>query len=127
MGLGETSKIVLTIAVEDSLLRSTAVAPGPGGVGYELARRHGDVTHYVKFRSADAARAVEQELSQQTDAVRSYRDRYSGSWLVQVWQKDVASADRWRFELQELAERSGGSYDGGEIVGGDVWGPSPLD
>ena len=124
MGLGDASKIVLRITVEDSPLRSAAVAPGPGGAGYELARREGDVTHYLRFTSEEAARRVEQELADKTESVRTYHDRFSGSWFVQVWHRDASSAERWRSELQHLLALPDRCYDGGEIVGGDVWGPS---
>ena len=120
-GLGETTGIVLTIEVEDTPLRSAGVAPGPYGLGYELSRRDGEVRHYLRFPTANAARAAEHELPE-VRMSRVYDDRFAGSWLVQVLHDDPLSARRLRDKLGELARRNGGSYDGGEIVAGEVWG-----
>jgi hypothetical protein len=126
-GLGEASKIVLQIAIEQSSLRSSGIAPGPGGAGYELARRHGDVAHYLRFTTAEAAQQAARELEVQGLSVRTYGGRSSGGWVVEAWHRNVSAAGRWRRDLELLGERYGGSYDGGEIVGGDAWGSLPID
>jgi len=61
-GLGESSKIVLSIEIEDSPLRSSGIGPGPGGVGYELARKEGDVVHYLALPTKDDADEVARAL-----------------------------------------------------------------
>jgi hypothetical protein len=65
---------------------------------------------------------AERELTRRARSSRVGHDRFSGSWFVDVLHGDPRSAPRVRDELAALARRHGGSYDGGEVVGGEVWG-----
>jgi hypothetical protein len=125
-GLGETSKIVLTIEIEDSHLRSSGIGPGPGGVGYELARKEGDVVHYLALPTKDEAREVERAIEGSGVTAMAARQPSAGSWLVHVWHRDTGAAERHFVTLRELAIGHGGAYDGGEVIaiGGEVWGPA---
>jgi hypothetical protein len=126
LGMTEAATVVLRILIQNSPLRSSGIAPGPGGVGYQLARRHGDVVHYLKFPSDEAARRAELILAERGVTTRSSGNRPTGGWLVQAWHRDERSAAQHRADLDALAEGEGGTYDGGEIVGGAVWGPEFL-
>ena len=125
-GLGETSKIVLSIEIEDSPLRSSGIGPGPGGVGYELARRDGDVVHYLALPTQDEAHEVERAIEGSGVTAMAARQQSVGSWFVHAWHRDSGAAERHFVRLRELAARHGGAYDGGEViaVGGQVWGPA---
>lgn len=124
LGFEPESKLVLQVWIEDVPLRSSGIAPGPGGAGYRLAREHGNAVHYLEFASQDdAARAIATLESDGAAKSRPYRGAPRGAWLVQVWDADSAVVDDRRRQLAAVAERLGGRYDGGEVVEGDVWGP----
>ncbi len=123
-GLGDTTHVVLQIWLEDTPRRSSGIAPGPGGVGYQLAREHGNLVHYLGFSSRDEAeRAIRSFSSDETSRSRPYSAGPGGPWFVQVWDADTSGVDARCRELAAVAEALGGQYDGGEIVEGRVWGP----
>lgn len=125
-GLGETSKIVVSIEIEDSPLRSSGIGPGPGGVGYELARKDGDVVHYLALPTKDDANEVERAIEGSGVTAMAAHRPSAGSWFVHVWHRDSGAAKRHFGTLRELAATHGGAYDGGEVIaaGGPVWGPA---
>jgi len=124
---GDISQIVLSIEIEDSPLRSAAIAPGPGGQGYEMARRNGDAVHYLEFQTSDSADRAIGDLENTGLTTRKYGGDGMGSWFVAAWHSDASAAERWRSDLEQVAGRQGGRYDGGEIVEGTVWGPRTLE
>jgi hypothetical protein len=65
VGLGTHSRIVLAQSVEQSLVRAAAIAPGPGGVGYEFAREHGEATHYLCAPTRDVGAKMLSSLESQ--------------------------------------------------------------
>lgn len=121
---GPMSKVVLSIDVEESSRRASGIAPGPGGMSFQLTRqRIGDVVHYIRFSEAErAARASEAFRRQSLVVPPKPRDHASLGWLIGVGHRDASTALRWRSELETQAQQLGGTYDGGEIVGGEVWG-----
>lgn len=121
-GLGDTSSIALSIEIERSTRRSSAVAPGPGGAGYALARREGAVVHFLRFDGERDAQAVASEVA---GAMTARHDRYLGLWIVPVWRPDAAAATDQRDELREIAHTYAGAYDGGEVVGGSCLDADP--
>jgi hypothetical protein len=110
--------VVLQIWLEDAQRRSSGIAPGPGGVGYQLARDQGKVVHYLEFPSLEAA---EQALSALGDDGQTHRGPYrtgpDGPWVIDAWDVEGTSLSRFR-ELAALAADRGGRYDGGEVVEG---------
>lgn len=121
--LGESSEIAIEVWVEESDLRSSGIAPGPGGVGYEHARWEGDVVHYLEFsEKASAASAVE-SLRQGPWSQISRCMWSNGLWHVQVWERKTAEEPPRIRELMDVVAPLGGLYDGGEEVDGAVWGP----
>jgi hypothetical protein len=109
--------------VQESPLRSSAIAPGPGGVGFQLARRAGDAGHYIAFPTEAGALSLEQSLVGTATTPLRRGDASSGAFWVDAWHRDASTAARWYPELRRLASESGGWYDGGEVVDGVVWGP----
>ncbi len=127
LGFEPEDKLVLQVWIEDVPLRSSSIAPGPGGAGYRLAGEHGDVVHYLGFSSHDdAVRAISTLESDGTAQSRPYRGGLSGPWFVEVWDANTSAVEDRRRELAAVAERFGGRYDGGEIVEGPVWGSDGL-
>jgi hypothetical protein len=120
---GDMAEVVLRVEIEDSPSRSAAIAPGPGGAGYELARRHGDVVHYLRFGEARAAEQAVPILEGRGLDAHAYGGRAGGGWFVEAWHGDPVAASGWRDRLAVVAIDVGGSYDGGEVVDGEVWGP----
>jgi len=85
-----------------------------------MARKRGTEVHYLVLPDGDAAAASVNQLGPST---RSYRIPAPARWYVEIWTSD-GSRDRARVdELAEIARTFGGHYDGGERVGGEVWGP----
>jgi hypothetical protein len=122
-GLGTHSRVVLGMWVEESAARASGIAPGPGGAGYELSRRQGDVTHYLCVSDRDSGDALLAELERLGRVGRVWGGGTPTEWIVQVWTPRADDARGEAPELDSLARRFGGRYDGGEIVAGDVWGP----
>jgi hypothetical protein len=121
--LGTHSRVVLGMWVEESAARASGIAPGPGGAGYELSRRQGDVTHYLCVSDRDSGDALLAALKRRGRVGRVRGGGTSREWIVQVWTPRAHAARREALDLDALARRFGGRYDGGEIVAGDVWGP----
>lgn len=127
LGFEPENKLVLQVWIEDGPLRSSGIAPGPGGAGYQLAREHGNIVHYLEFASHDdAVRAIATLESDGTGQSWPYRGGPRGPWFVDVWDAGSSYDDDRRRELGAVAERFGGQYDGGKIVEGPVWGPDGL-
>lgn len=120
--LGEYSQIKLAIWLERSPQRSSAIAPGPGEAGYELARENGDVVHYLLFPDVTAAQEAASEL--EVSGVRAQRGAAATTrgWYVTCWGASN-EIDQDIRRLSNLAASTGGDYDGGERVAGSVWGP----
>ena len=116
--LGPTSQVVLHMWVEESVLRSPAVAPGPGGAGYELEGGPGTALHYLELPDRERARELVNTLEGQGEELHTYPDGIGAHWFVRVKDASVAPArDERRSELARLAERHGGRYDGSETIG----------
>ena len=122
-GLGPHARLVLEIWVEESTARSSGLAPGPGGAGYELSRRHGEATHYVAIAERDRGEDLLAEFERVGRAGRVWGGGTPAQWIVQVWAPRAAEAQAEAAKIDAVARRFGGRYDGGEIVGGQVWGP----
>ena len=122
--IGDTSNVKLSVWVESSDQRAAGVAPGPGGAGYRFARRHqGAALHYLLFPDRDKADELADDLERRGRVVRVWGGGTASYWVIEVW---AASAEQARSEISDLASDArtfGGSYDGGEIVEGEVWGP----
>lgn len=116
-------RLVLGIWVEDSHERADGVAPAPGGAGYELARRYGNATHYLRVPSRAAGEALLTELERRERVGRVWGGGTADLWYVQIWAPSESDAKNEIAELDRLARSRGGYYDGGEVVGGEVWGP----
>jgi len=123
--LGTHSRVILGEWVEQSLARSAGIAPGPGGAGYGLAREHGEATHYLYASSRTKAVEMLTELEKQGRVGRVWGGGTASLWIVQVWTAVAAEAKAEVWELDAFAQRFGGSYDGGETIDGEVWGPVP--
>ncbi len=120
-GLGSSTRIVLQVLIENSTRRSSAIAPGPVGAGFEPVRQEGDVTHFLRFASQeDASRAAGQ-----IDSPRIFHDPFLAQWNVQTWCRDPSLAGAQRDHLAGLARRCGGAYDGGEVIGGELFDADP--
>jgi hypothetical protein len=117
----DVAQIELWIDVEDSNLRSSGIAPGPGGSGYGLAARKGGIVHYLVFDTPDSAATVVSDLK--ADEFEASAWPASGRVLVLVWQRHDALIAHVRSELESHAATRGGRYDGGETATGDIWGP----
>jgi hypothetical protein len=121
--LGTHSRVTVALWVERSELRSAGVAPGPGGAGYRLARgRHGPALHHLLMPSRAQADGVAGHLEREARDVRVCGAGTASSWIVQVWSSSPDAARAETSDLAALAHRFGGSYDGGEVVEGEVWG-----
>jgi hypothetical protein len=120
--LSDRSKIKLAIWLERSPHRSSAIAPGPGGAGYELARKEGEIVHYLVFPDARTAQQAATDLKAIGARARATVAPAAGRWYVRCWSaNDDSGQDIHR--LSEFAASRGGAYDGGERVEGPVWGP----
>jgi hypothetical protein len=121
-------RVVLGQWIEESPLRSAGIAPGPGGVGYEYARKHhGEATHYLYAPTRTTAEHLLGDLEREGHLGRVWGGGTSELWIVQV---AAATADIARSEASQLAAFArghGARYDGGEIVQGEVWGPIDAD
>lgn len=116
--LGPTSEVKLQMWVEESVLRSPAVAPGPGGAGYELEGGPGTTLHYLELPDRERARELVKTLEGQGEEVHTYPDGVGAHWFVRVKDASAAPAhDERRSELARLVERCGGRYDGSETIG----------
>jgi hypothetical protein len=120
--LSDHCKIKLAIWLERSPHRSSAIAPGPGGAGYELARREGEVVHYLVFPDSRRAQQAATDLEAIGARARAATGPATGRCYVRCWSaNDDVGHDVGR--LSEFAASRGGEYDGGERVEGPVWGP----
>jgi hypothetical protein len=120
--MGEHRQVQLAIWLERSPQRSSAIAPGPGGAGYQLARRTGDVVHYLLFPNSAAAQQAVTDLDGTGLRVQPGIAATIRGWYVECWSADDATDHEIR-RLAEFAASVGGEYDGGERVEGPVWGP----
>lgn len=115
--------LVLGIWVEDSLERIDGIPPGPEGCGYELTRRdYGDAMHYLRVFSREAAEGLLAELEQDGRVGTVWRGGTNDFWYVQISATEADAKSEIAI-FERLASSRGGRYDGGEVVGGDVWGP----
>ncbi len=120
--LSDHRQIKLAFWLQRSPQRSSAIAPGPGGAGYELARQTGDVVHYLLFPTASAARQAATGL--EATGLRAYpaTEATLRGWYVRCWSADNDTSQQIR-RLAQFVAAAGGEYDGGEKVEGPVWGP----
>jgi len=117
--------LVLGIWVEDSPKRTDGIAPGPGGAGYDLERRYGDATHYLRVPSHAAGETLLTGLEGQGRVGRLWGGGTADLWYVQIWAPSEAGAKNEIADLGRLARSRGGHYDGGEVMHGEVFGPQP--
>jgi hypothetical protein len=121
-GLGANSRIVLEVWLESVERRSSGIAPGPNGDGYRRVKETlGQQVHYLNLPTLASARQISALLASETLIVTE-PSRVHSSWQLGIWEREsVRNLPRIRL-LTELVVERGGWYDGGEIVGGDVWG-----
>lgn len=111
------SKHTVELWVEDVPARSSGIAPGPGGIGYEEMGGNGALAHYAVFR---AQRDADAAIGAVAGAVgRTWPERVSGHWWAQVIEPSGGWSDREhrRDVVAQIARAHGGTYDGSEIVG----------
>ena len=123
-GHGTHSRIVLGQWVQESVLRTAGIAPGPGGVGYQFTRKHGEATHYLYAPTRDAGEAMLSEFEHRGRVGRVWGGGTKSLWIVQLWAPVAGEAKSEAAELDGVARGFGGSYDGGEVIDGEVWGPA---
>jgi hypothetical protein len=117
------SRVVIGIWVQDSPRRIDGAAPGPGGAGYELDRRFGEAVHYLRVPSRAAGERVLTELERQGRVGRVWGGGTAELWYASIWAPSEEDARSEIAILDRLARTHGGSYDGGEVIDGAVWGP----
>jgi hypothetical protein len=103
--LGPTAKVELKMWVEESPLRSPAVAPGPGGVGYELEGGPGTVLHYLRLPDQERAGELAKTLEGQVADVHVYPDGAGVHWFVRV--KHHCDFNGGRETVRAAASRGG--------------------
>ncbi len=125
--LGRTLRqLVLSIWVENSGLRASGFAPGPGGAGYRFSRRHGEAAHYLYAPERANADAMLRHLQAAGRSGRVWGGGTQELWVVQVWAEHGVQAKGEAAQLQRVAQTFDGRYDGGEIIEGEIWGPLPA-
>ena len=122
-GLGTHSQIKLGVWVERSDGRSSGIAPGPGGAGFEMARRHGEAVHYLAFGSRADAEGAAAALEGVGRTAGVWGGGTHDQWFVDAWSRTADAGGEEIAELRRLAEQFAGNYDGGEVVEGAIWGP----
>lgn len=111
------SRIVTRVEIADSEQRVSAIAPGPGGAGYGLAREEGNSVHY--------AIGEEAELSKLAESFEHSVVTRVGEWsIARIWFRDASGIAEQIELVRTRASAAGAAYDGGEIVEGKVWGPT---
>ena len=120
---GDASRVVIGMWVEDSAQRIDGIAPGPGGAGYELDRRFGEAVHYLRVPSRPVGELLRAELERDGRKGRVWGGGTTDLWYVQAWTTSGAEARSEIAMLSKLARARGGTYDGGEVIDGSVWGP----
>ncbi|MEY2422458.1 MAG: hypothetical protein QOI95_2525 [Acidimicrobiaceae bacterium] len=112
--LGERVRpVVLSIILEVSNQRSPAVAPGPGGAGYEIAGGAGTHVHYFRLPSESSAEQIARIADSSSQRVRTWNDETTGvAWAI----VGLRGGDELVAALRSEAEHLRGSYDGYEIV-----------
>jgi hypothetical protein len=117
--LGVTASQVLTTLVEDSPMRSSMLAPGPGGAGFRLAGPPGWHVHYVWLPDRVAAEAVAGDLERAGRRVRVWDSPMTGAWAAITLPPGGDGAEPEHL-LAATADRHG-KYDGYDLIpdGGD--------
>ena len=115
-------RVVIGIWVEDSPRRIDGIAPGPGGAGYRLDRRFGEVVHYLRMPSRAVGEHLLTLLEEQGRVGRVWGGGTADLWYASVWAPSEAQARGEIATLDHLARTHGGNYDGGEVIGGSAWG-----
>lgn len=115
-------QVVIGIWVEDDPRRIDGVAPGPGGVGYDQDRGFGEVVQYLRVPSRTIGEQLLAGFEQQGRIGRVWGGGTAELWYTTIWSASEVEARREAAELNRLAQAHEGSYDGGEVIGGVVWG-----
>jgi hypothetical protein len=69
-----------------------------------------------------AAEALLTALEHQGRTGRLSSGGTCGQWAVHIWEPAIEDLKSAAKELERIAEAHSGWYDGGEIIGGQVWG-----
>jgi hypothetical protein len=116
-------RIVVGLWVEDVPHRIDGVAPGPGEVGYEQDREFGAAVQYLRVPSRVVGEHVLADFERRGRVGRVWGGGTADLWYVSIWAQTETEARDEAAALDRLARTHGGSYDGGEVIGGAVWGP----
>lgn len=112
--LGATTSQVLTTFVEDSLLRSSLLAAGPGGDGFGgLAGPPGWYVHYVWSPDRLAAEAMAEDLERAGRRARVWDAVMGGAWAAITLPPDPDGAQQKHLAA---AAGHGGKYDGYDVI-----------
>lgn len=123
--LGTTASVVLSVIVEDSDRRSSAIAPGPGQAGYQLAGGPGARVIYFWAPTLRDAGAIAAQAEVAGGRGRTWMDVIEGTWAALYLPVDFDDF----VALKSRAADRGGRYDGYEVVPADgeepaAYGPS---
>jgi hypothetical protein len=110
--LGPTRKVVLSIVVEDTDERSPAVAPGPGGAGYQHSGGPGTRVVYFETQSARDAEAIAALAEPVGGRGRSWSSVMGGAWAAVYLPPEFDDL----VGIRSAAETRHGRYDGYEVV-----------
>jgi len=115
--LGPVHRLVLRMWTEESRLRSSGIAPGPGGVGTRIAGGQGTRIVYLDVPSMEVAEVLRQIAWQEGRASSRWR-LCGGRWMVQVAIPGEGEPRREQLlkHLYREAERLGGRIDGSEEI-----------
>ena len=92
-------------------------------MGYLFAQDLGRAAHYLLVPARDRADQLARELESDDRLVQVWGGGTAQHWIVQVWTRGPEELAAEIAELARAAARGGGTYDGGEMVAGEVWGP----
>jgi len=115
----EKSKTVLEIDIENSVKRSSGVAPGPGGCGYEIVGGVGTLIHYFIFKDDHQAKNFAKVVDDSGKSTYVYSNL--GSYFVTFYDRGKIWADRSSrvSSFSNLLKENDGKYDGSEAAGVD--------
>jgi hypothetical protein len=108
-------KVVLGIWIEQSDRRSPAIAPGPGGTGYDLEGGPGTVRHYIHLAGQASGQLVEALASRGFRSIAK-PSSLGGAWVTATHRSSDLPLDGSRQTVLRVADAHAGVYEGFDLI-----------